>query len=92
MRYLLISTSYELFLPGFAVAAGNISESENKNVLALAGETNIINDSTNQDGTLDTYFRVTSCIAIIFKLSFDQFWVIYYYYSLYSLVRWMRRE
>ena len=91
MRYLL-STSNEFFLPGFAVAAGNIFESEKKNVLALAGETNIINDSTNQDGTLDTYFRVTSCIAIIFKLSFDQFRVIHYYYSLNSLVRLMRRE
>ena len=60
-------------LQGFAVAV--VSEdrtvSENKNVLALAGTTNNIAQSTNQDDIPTTYFRVklkTLFISILFCL------------------------
>ena len=55
-----MSENKNLLFPGFAVASvtqeGAVSA--NKNILALAGKTNNITGSTNEDNTPATYFRV----------------------------------
>ena len=53
------------FFPGFAVAAVVVVDeddpaAENRNVLLLAGDTNVIKGSNNEGTSDDTFFKVSN--------------------------------